>query len=133
MTASTKNVKDTSALDALIGNKINQLRLASGMTRHLLAEKVGVTHQQLQKYESAANRVSCSRLYDLARVLGMPVQAFFAGTGSDEEKGPPSVQSHQSENLTLDLATEYSKLDPSLRNQLSKTAKALARSTGKPD
>lgn len=120
-------------VDVHVGRKIREARILNGLSQTALAQKVGITFQQLQKYESAANRVSCSRLYDLARVLGMPVQAFFAGTGSDEEKGPPSVQSHQSENLTLDLATEYSKLDPSLRNQLSKTAKALARSTGKPD
>lgn len=72
-----RNVKETNELDVLIGNRMNQLRLASGMTRHQLADAVGVTHQQLQKYEKGVNRITASRLVDISRALGVDVNYFF--------------------------------------------------------
>lgn len=124
--------KQPDPVDVHVGRKIREARVLNGLSQTALAQKVGITFQQLQKYESAANRVSCSRLYDLARVLGVPAQSFFTGAGSDDGKNN-SMPSEQPQAVTADLATAYSKLHPQLRSQLSRTAKALAQSTGKPD
>lgn len=71
------SAKDASAVDKKIGAKINQLRVSMGITRQELAEKIGVTHQQLQKYEQGTNRVTASRLVDISNVLHVSVMYFF--------------------------------------------------------
>ena len=58
-----------------------------GMSQEALGEKLSLTFQQIQKYEKGTNRVSASRLYELAQVLDVPVQFFFDGAGNDEEAG----------------------------------------------
>lgn len=67
----------THPVDIYVGNQIRKLRLARGMTQMELARKIGVKFQQLQKYETAVNRVSASRLYDTARALGVSVFSLF--------------------------------------------------------
>ncbi len=62
-------------IDVLVGERIRAYRLEAGMTQQQLADKVGITFQQLQKY--ATNRVSASRLYDLARALKKHINDFF--------------------------------------------------------
>lgn len=64
-------------IDVLVGERIRAYRLEAGMTQQQLADKVGITFQQLQKYEKATNRVSASRLYDLARALKKHINDFF--------------------------------------------------------
>lgn len=61
-----------------IGEKIKEARIMAGMSRMTLAAKIGVTHQQLSKYESAENRISVSRLIVLAAACELPV-AYFLG------------------------------------------------------
>lgn len=69
--------KNVSNIDKAIGAKINHLRLAAGITRQELAERVGITHQQLQKYEKGINRVTAGRLLDIAHALNIAVSYFF--------------------------------------------------------
>ena len=66
-------------IDVLVGQRIRALRAAQGMSQAELGQKVGVRFQQIQKYESGANRVSASRLLALAQTLGVPVGHFFEG------------------------------------------------------
>lgn len=66
-------------IDVLVGQRIRALRCALGMSQAELGQKVGVRFQQIQKYESGANRVSASRLLALAQTLGVPVGHFFEG------------------------------------------------------
>lgn len=65
------------AIDHSVGQTIRKLRLAANMSQETLAARVGVTFQQLQKYENGQNRVSASRLLQLATALGARVEAFF--------------------------------------------------------
>lgn len=125
------NKKQPNPVDVHVGRKIREARILNDLSQTALAQKIGITFQQLQKYESGANRVSCSRLYELARALEMPVQAFFAEADGKEEQSRQPIHSHKPEGITLDHASAYSSLHPELRNQLSKTAKALALTTGK--
>ncbi|MGB9369601.1 MAG: helix-turn-helix transcriptional regulator [Xanthobacteraceae bacterium] len=63
--------------DVAIGQKLRALRLDRGLSQGALAEKVGVTFQQLQKYENGANRISAGRLARVAAALNVPVTAFY--------------------------------------------------------
>ncbi|PWR02314.1 hypothetical protein DKT77_12240 [Meridianimarinicoccus roseus] len=66
-------------VDIHVGRVIRQIRREAGFTQQHLAERVGIKFQQIQKYETGANRVSASRLWEISRVLGVPVSAFFEG------------------------------------------------------
>ena len=66
-------------LDAQIGRRIKETRQAQAMTQERLGAALGITFQQIQKYEKGANRVSAARLFDIARVLGMPIMYFYEG------------------------------------------------------
>ena len=65
-------------VDKFIGEKIYQLRLAHGLSRQQLAELIGVTHQQLQKYEKGTNRIAAGRLLLIAKALGKSVDYFYS-------------------------------------------------------
>ena len=65
--------------DKIIAGHIRRIRLAKGVTQMKLGDDLGVTFQQLQKYETATNRISASRLFDVATALDEPVQNFFEG------------------------------------------------------
>lgn len=64
-------------VDVEVGQKIRQVRWQKGMTQTQLADRVGIKFQQIQKYETGANRVSASRLHDIAKVLEVPISTFF--------------------------------------------------------
>ena len=66
-------------VDVHVGKRIRHRRWMIGMTQQQLAEKVGIKFQQIQKYETGANRVSASRLWEIARALEVPVERFFSG------------------------------------------------------
>ena len=66
-------------VDAHVGKRIRHRRWMVGMTQQQLADKVGIKFQQIQKYETGANRVSASRLWEIARALEVPVERFFSG------------------------------------------------------
>ena len=67
------------AVDIHVGTRLKQRRVAMGMSQGELAEAVGITFQQVQKYERGANRMSASRLYEFANVLQTSVSHFFEG------------------------------------------------------
>lgn len=70
----------TERIDAEIGLKIHELRLAMGLSRQQLASQLDVTHQQLTKYENGTNRISAGRLPSVAIALGQPISYFFQNT-----------------------------------------------------
>ena len=66
--------------DIAVGAKVRALRLACGISQEGLADKLGVTFQQVQKYEKGSNRLSASRLQMVAKVLNVPISHFFGET-----------------------------------------------------
>jgi transcriptional regulator with XRE-family HTH domain len=70
-------VRKSGPLDAMVGAKIRMFRINRGMSQTALAERVGVSFQQVQKYEKGANRVGASRLSQIASVLGITVGELF--------------------------------------------------------
>ena len=72
-----KSSQEPNDIDRHVGARIRDLRLALGMSQETLGGAIGVSFQQVQKYEKGSNRVSASRLWRIGKVLGAPVQAFF--------------------------------------------------------
>ena len=66
-------------IDRHVAARLRALRMARGLSQKDLADAVGTTFQQIQKYESAANRISAGRLYRLAAILDVPVERMFEG------------------------------------------------------
>jgi transcriptional regulator with XRE-family HTH domain len=77
------------AANQFVGMRIRERRTLLGLSMPQLAEMVGVTYQQLNKYETGINNVSVGRLYDIARELGAPLEYFFEGLEEDERRLPP--------------------------------------------
>ena len=99
------------------------------MTQQQLAQAVGIRFQQIQKYESGANRISASRLWDLARALEMPVSFFFDGLDQGKEAGQGNADDGLLQNKeTMDLIRAYYGLDEGPRRRLLELAKALSGS-----
>lgn len=69
--------KQPNQIDIEVGNKIRLRRRLTGMSQTALGTALGITFQQVQKYEKGTNRVGASRLSDMARILGVPVSYFF--------------------------------------------------------
>lgn len=84
--------RNAQALDQVIGDRVRARRLEIGMSQERLAALIGVTFQQVQKYERGANRIAVSRLVDIADALGQPAGAFVHGLG----KGQPLCPTHAS-------------------------------------
>lgn len=72
-------MRSTTKIDTAIGAKVRSRRLEIGMSQERLAELLGITFQQVQKYEKGVNRIAASRLYYIAQALEMPVADFYSG------------------------------------------------------
>ena len=72
------------AVDVHVGKRIRHRRWMNGTTQQKLADAVGIKFQQIQKYETGMNRVSASRLWDIAHALDVPVTFFFQGLDQDQ-------------------------------------------------
>lgn len=83
--------------DVHVGKKIREFRHLQGLTQTQLAEKIGVKFQQLQKYETGMNRVSASRLFTLAEVLGVAVSSFFPQQKMIPLDADPTIEVSRSE------------------------------------
>jgi transcriptional regulator with XRE-family HTH domain len=113
--------------DIAVGRRVRQRRVLLGMSQEKLAEALGLTFQQVQKYENGANRVSASRLLDISNVLGVPVSFFFeevAEKASDDgERGRGQLVKRE----TLELVRAYYGIrDPGVRKALVALAHAVA-------
>jgi transcriptional regulator with XRE-family HTH domain len=69
--------RSATAMDQTIGRRIRAAREAAGLGQVALAEAIGVTFQQIQKYENGRNRVSATRLFEICKVLGVPIASMF--------------------------------------------------------
>ncbi len=76
----------TNAVDKRLGKRIRARRLQLGMSQEELADTLGVTFQQVQKYEKGINRVAASRLFDIAVAIDLPISRLFKGIGSSRHK-----------------------------------------------
>lgn len=80
-----RDEQDRHPIDVHVGGRIRLRRKFCQMSQTELADKIGLTFQQVQKYETGANRVSASKLYRASQILGVPVAYFFTGYSDSEE------------------------------------------------
>lgn len=117
-------------VDLHVGQMIRQRRWLTGMTQQKLADLVGIKFQQIQKYETGANRVSASRLWDIADALGVKVAFFFEGiepnkveTDSKAENVPLDVLGDKE---AVDLIRSYYSIPEDQRRRLFELARVLS-------
>ena len=78
------NPRKSNPVDIHVGGRVRLRRMLLGMSQEKLGESLGLTFQQIQKYEKGANRIGASRLFELARILGVNVQYFFEELAGQE-------------------------------------------------
>ncbi len=134
-------------IDIHVGSRLRLRRTLLGMSQEKLGESVGLTFQQIQKYERGANRVGASRLFQFSQVLQVPIGFFFedlpqematpAGqraAGLAEQPQDHIADDPLQKRETLELVRAYYRIsDPAVRRQLFELAKTLSKTTpGRP-
>ena len=131
-------------IDIHVGNKIRQQRTLLGFSQGRLGAAVGLTFQQVQKYERGSNRVGASRLYEISLILRVPVAFFFDGLENDNipmgsnsglggmaEDQEPFMHDVFSQRETLELVRAYYSIeDLAIRRKLFELAKSMAAISG---
>ena len=116
-------------VDLHVGKRIRQRRWLVGMTQQQLAEQVGIKFQQIQKYETGANRVSASRLWDISEAMDVPVNFFFEGieqevaAAGSSESVPADLMGDKE---ALDLVRSYYSIPENQRRRLFDLARVLS-------
>jgi transcriptional regulator with XRE-family HTH domain len=107
---------------------IRTRRKAIGMSQITLAQAVGLTFQQIQKYERGLNRVSASKLFEIARALGVPVSFFFDGliqSAGEDGDGETSALSLLASPEGAEIATYFPKLPTATRKSIAAVVRAI--------
>lgn len=129
----SKRGEGPNPIDIHVGQRLRLRRTLLGLSQETLGEAVGITFQQLQKYERGANRISASRLFNLSQVLGVPVTFFFDDLPAPEATLVPDEPSETQEfesmarRETLELVRAYYRIpDESIRRRTFELVKTLA-------
>jgi transcriptional regulator with XRE-family HTH domain len=130
-------------MDVHVGSRVRLRRMLLGMSQEKLGEHLGLTFQQVQKYEKGVNRIGASRLFDLAKVLGVPVQFFYdeAPTGAQHAGAAlPGFAEQPDESYVveflgtregLELNKAFARVtDPKVRRSIVDHVRALAGDEG---
>ncbi len=131
-------------VDVHVGARLRVRRTLLGMSQTMLGEALGLSFQQMQKYENGTNRISASRLFALTQVLDVPIQFFFddmpnavaassPAQGGGRAKKPPSYEPDpMATRETLGLVRAYYKItDPEIRKRLYGLAKTMGAAASK--
>lgn len=115
-------------VDVHVGKRIRHRRWMNGTTQQQLAEKVGIKFQQIQKYETGMNRVSASRLWDIAHALDVDISFFFEGletgeAGTTQSNIPSDIMSDKE---ALELLRSYYAIPEAQRRRLFELARVLS-------
>lgn len=106
---------EPSPIDVHVGQRVRLRRTLLGLSQNQLGKAVGLTFQQIQKYESGMNRISASRLFDFARLLRVPIAYFF------EDAGAASIAAH------VAVASPSDGRDPAMRRETLELVRAYYR------
>ncbi len=129
--------KNPNPIDVHVGSRVRLRRMLVGMSQEKLGEMLGLTFQQIQKYEKGANRIGASRLYQIAQILGVSVQFFFddmpqehtipKNEGLSESDPAPFVMDFVSSAEGLQLNRSYTRIsDAHVRKRLLELVKSLS-------
>jgi transcriptional regulator with XRE-family HTH domain len=132
-----KGSRRPNPVDIHVGGRVRFRRMLLGMSQERLAEQLGLTFQQIQKYEKGINRIGASRLYDLSQILGVPIQFFYEeAPGTDVSNNAPGFGERTSEVHIVEFLSSRDGLelnkafvritDPKLRRAVVELARSLA-------
>ncbi|WP_397542315.1 helix-turn-helix domain-containing protein [Roseovarius salis] len=116
-------------VDVHVGKRIRHRRWLAGMTQQQLAQAVGIKFQQIQKYETGANRVSASRLWDIADALDVDVSFFFEGLSAEDEaevEAGAAPADILGDKEALELIRSYYAIPENQRRRLFDLARVLS-------
>lgn len=125
--------------DAHIGRRVQKRRRELGLSQEKLGERLGVTFQQVQKYEKGTNRIGAGRLHSISEVLETPIEFFFDGLSSPsspegfaEGENQPSLEDRRaSEAEAARVAAEFEKIgDPKIRHSVLELVRSIASTSG---
>lgn len=124
-------------IDQHVGSRLRLRRTLAGMSQEKLAESIGVTFQQVQKYEKGTNRISASMLVRISATLKVPPAFFFdecPGNPNQNQIDPDdpayAVASALTDHSTVKLVTAFVKLNPSERGAVLRLTRVMAKETG---
>lgn len=128
--------KKPNPIDIHVGSRVRLRRTMLGMSQEKLGEHLGITFQQIQKYEKGANRIGASRLQEIARVLSTPISFFFEDAPGDGNRAHQGFGEAESSNYVVDFLSSSEGLqlnrafvkikDPKVRRKIVEMVKALA-------
>lgn len=119
-------------IDSYVGERLRQIRKQKGMTQEDLAAKLGISFQQIQKYENGKNRISYSKMVELSQFLKVSLDSFVAGYVPDGLSDTAQEGLYDIDNLVTQKETDellkvyYSLDDPKLRKNLLRLVKSMA-------
>ncbi len=113
-------------VDAHVGKRIRHRRWMVGMTQQQLADKVGIKFQQIQKYETGMNRISASRLWDIADALGVAISFFFEGLEAHASAADEHLGDIMADKEALMLVRSYYAIPEAQRRRLFDLARVLS-------
>jgi transcriptional regulator with XRE-family HTH domain len=126
--------KQANAIDAHVGKQVRLRRVAVGMSQEKLGKLLGLTFQQVQKYERGVNRIGAGRLFELARILGVGILYFYDGLAAEpsgrqagfaEDEAPAPRPPSATEEAQLTAAFQRIR-DPKLRRRILELVKGMA-------
>ncbi len=117
------------SVDVHVGQRVRQRRYLAGMTQQQLAERVGTKAQQIQKYETGTNRISASRIWDIAAVMEVPVSFFFEGLEGQARDTGEARAGILTDKAALDLVRAYYSIPENQRRKLFDLALVLGEAT----
>ncbi|HEY7669507.1 MAG TPA: helix-turn-helix transcriptional regulator [Hyphomicrobium sp.] len=138
--ADDRGSRRANPIDVHVGSRVRLRRMLLGMSQEKLGEHLGLTFQQIQKYEKGINRIGASRLFDLAKVLGVPVQFFYeelpvatseAITGLAERPAESYAVEFLGSREGLELNKAFARItDPRVRRSIVELVRAFAGDAG---
>jgi transcriptional regulator with XRE-family HTH domain len=131
------NTRSPGPLDKALGARIRLHRRAARPSQQALGRRTGMTCQQVQKYENRLDRIAATRLWDLAQVLGVPIEGFFAGIKEGEDVGDLPAASGLGGAMEVPEFAALVRLfprvkDPAMRRRVVELVETLAEAGGEP-
>ena len=126
--------KQANPVDAHVGHRVRLRRMLVGMSQERLGELLGLTFQQVQKYEKGINRIGAGRLFEVASILGVPISFFYEDVGANAQAGgfaeseePPPVMEFLSSGEGLQLSLAFMRIkDMKVRRRILELVRSLA-------
>ena len=120
------STKAPNPVDKYVGSRVRMRRIMLGMSQEKLGEALGLTFQQIQKYETGMNRISASRLWDISDALGVSINYFFEGLEADAPVIDQQLGDILADKEALMLVRSYYAIPEAQRRRLFDLAKVLS-------